>query len=77
MGAKVVDSDYLGEVHIHLFNESDTKIKLQFGEKIAQAVHVPVILSDVYPVLTEEEYINKSQSKNSERGEGGFGSTGI
>lgn len=67
-GAKVVDQDYRGEVHVHLFNNSDQAQVFEAGQKIAQIIMRPV----VYPKLIEVEKI----SINTERSEGGFGHTG-
>lgn len=73
VGACVIDADYMGEVHIHLINTSDTHVSVPPGCKIIQLLHIPVIMNDpVYYASVDELYQNKS----SERGEGGFGSTG-
>lgn len=72
VGACVVDSDYRGEVNLHLFNNGTEPTTIEAGDKIVQGVIVPVLLST--PIeITEEEY----NSNITERGEGGFGSTGI
>ncbi|HMS90639.1 MAG TPA: hypothetical protein PKC87_00240 [Candidatus Absconditabacterales bacterium] len=73
IGAKVVDSDYRGEVHIHLINTTNSVQKLKLGEKVAQAIIRPVVL--VSPqIITNEDF---EKACNTERGEGGFGSTGV
>lgn len=63
----VVDSDYRGEIMIPLHNHGKESFKICSGERIAQMVFLPVFL----PELEETEEINRT-----ERGEGGFGSTG-
>ena len=71
IGAAVVDSDYRGVVHFHLFNNGN---KVQFinpGDKIIQGLIIPVMLY-VPEEISEEEY----NLYDTERGEGGFGSTG-
>jgi dUTP pyrophosphatase len=68
-GACVVDSDYRGEVHIHLFNNSDRVQEFSIGDKIAQIIMRPVI----YPTLVEVKEISTTETI---RGEGGFGHTG-
>ena len=74
LGAKLIDSGYTGEVGIHLFNIGrNAASKISPGDKIAQFVLIPIGLSEIEP-LTEEEYWKRNDG--SERGEGGFGSTG-
>lgn len=63
----VVDSDYRGEVVVVLHNHSDQPQTVQPGERIAQLVITPV-LTPAYEEVTE--------LSSSERGAGGFGSTG-
>ena len=72
IGAAVVDSDYRGVVHFHLFNNGVALQKIEAGDKIIQGVLVPVLLGRVEEVSNEEyaEY-------ETERGSGGFGSTGV
>ncbi len=62
-----IDSDYRGEVKILLVNLSDSKVVIHHGDRIAQMVIAPVI-SGSFDVVTE--------LANTERGSGGFGSTG-
>ena len=66
-GVGVVDSDYRGEIMVGLCNVSDTPYTIEPRERIAQMVIAPVII----PQLVEVEELDKT-----ERGEGGFGSTG-
>lgn len=66
-GVGVIDSDYTGEIKVGMVNLSDTPYELQPGERIAQLVVMPVHL----PELTEVEDLEETQ-----RGAGGFGSTG-
>ncbi len=63
----VIDSDYRGEVKVALYNHGKEAQKVEKGERIAQMVVAPY-LSAVY-----EEAEDLSDT---ERGEGGFGSTG-
>jgi dUTP pyrophosphatase len=73
VGACVIDEDYQGEIHIHLFNFGNDSITISPGDKIIQCVLVPVLYEDVEIVETEEQLW---EGKITERGEGGFGSTG-
>lgn len=71
IGAKVVDAGYQGNIHIHLVNPTNANVTVERGMKIAQFVCVPIVTPRV--VLTE----NLFGGQQSERGESGFGSTGI
>jgi dUTP pyrophosphatase len=73
IGASVIDSDYKGEVHINLINTSDRNVYLEYGQKIVQFILIPIKL-DIPQEITEAEYIALGET---ERGSGGFGSTGI
>ena len=63
-----IDSDYRGEVGAIFWNCGDETFEVRDGDRIAQAVICPVIKAEW--CLTE----NLSET---ERGEGGFGSTGV
>lgn len=71
IGAGVIDSDYRGEIMICVINHSLTDtFKIQKKDKIAQ-----MILTRIdRPNITE--YTNEWNAAETERGEGGFGSTG-
>ena len=62
-----IDSDYRGEIKVILFNHGKNIFKVENGLRIAQMVLCPVIEAN----LSEVEIIDET-----ERGEGGFGSTG-
>lgn len=68
--AGVIDSAYRGEVKILLINLGQRGYPIQAGQKIAQLL--------VMPVYTEaiEEVSDPGELSASERGAGGFGSTG-
>ena len=63
----VVDSDYRGQVVVVLHNHSSQAQTVENGERIAQMVITPVIT----PAYTEAADLT-----DSDRGTGGFGSTG-
>jgi len=71
VGACVVDPGYKGELYVNLHNVGLQPQYLQEGDKIAQAVLVPILHCGVEEV-GEEEFL----SFPSGRGIGGFGSTG-
>jgi dUTP pyrophosphatase len=62
-----IDSDYRGEVGIILVNHSADEINFSKGDKIAQLVVCPVY---------QAELIRVEELPETERAEGGFGSTG-
>ena len=72
IGACVVDSDYRGNVHLHLFNNGTELQMIEAGDKITQGLVVPVSLCQTEEI-SEEEFETYC---NTERGDGGFGSTG-
>lgn len=63
-----IDSDYVGEVGVILFNASNQKFSIENGDRIAQMV-----------IAKHEraEWIEVTELKTTERGTGGFGSTGV
>lgn len=63
----VIDSDYRGEVKVPVINHSSEPYTIKVGERIAQLVIMPVDLC---------EYGFSNELDKTERGEGGFGSTG-
>lgn len=63
----VIDTGYTGEVIVKIWNVSGTIRKLAKGSRIAQLLIVPIATPDVRIVDFLEE---------TERGDGGFGSTG-
>lgn len=67
VGAGVVDSGYTGSVRVHLYNLLGSRYKFHQGDKIAQAVFLPI------PEV-ELELVDSLES--TERGENGFGSSG-
>jgi len=71
IGAAVVDSDYRGVVHFHLFNNGTETQTINAGDKIIQGLVVPVMLWDMEEI-SEDDY----NAYNTVRGAGGFGSTG-
>ena len=66
-GVGVIDSDYRGEVCVGLCNVSDEPYTISSGERVAQMVISPVIIPDLVETDTLDD---------TERGSGGFGSTG-
>lgn len=73
VGAEVIDQDYQGEIHFDLKNVGNKDIKLHPGDKITQLILVKIGLDEPQYVETEEELYNNTKTQ---RGEGGFGSTG-
>lgn len=63
----VIDSDYRGEVRVVLLNHSKQEQTIVPGERVAQLIITPVLT----PAYEETEELTDTQ-----RGVGGFGSTG-
>lgn len=62
-----IDSDYRGEVKVILINLGNEDFKISNGDRIAQFVLAPVTIG---------EFVITDKLESSQRGEGGFGSTG-
>jgi dUTP pyrophosphatase len=62
-----IDSDYRGEIKVLLINLGSEPFEIKKGERIAQAVVAPVI---------QAEIIEVDELSDTQRGSGGFGSTG-
>lgn len=71
LGANLIDEDFQGSIRIHLYNPLSVPVRLEAGMKIVQFVILPAF----YPTLDEIDN-NKIFAVESERGKGGFGSTG-
>lgn len=66
-GVGVIDSDYRGEICIAVNNNSNTVVELMPGDRIAQMLLLPVPHAEIEEV---------SEISGTDRGIGGFGSTG-
>ena len=62
-----IDSDYRGEVKVILANLGEAPFTIARGDRIAQLVPAPVLRADFHEIEALDE---------TERGDGGFGSTG-
>lgn len=63
----LIDSDYQGQLMVSVWNRSEESFTMQPGERIAQLVFMPVVQAQFNVV---------ENFSSSERGEGGFGSSG-
>lgn len=64
----LIDSDYQGQLFISVWNRGETTFQIESGDRIAQLVFLPVVQAQFEVV---------SEFTESERGEGGFGHSGI
>jgi dUTP pyrophosphatase len=62
-----VDADYRGEINVILINHGAAPFSIRRGERIAQMVIAPVVQAQLVPVASLSA---------TDRGSGGFGSTG-
>lgn len=63
----VIDSDYRGEIMVGLHNHSGKTQEIEVGERIAQMVILP---------YASAKFVLADELTDTERGSGGFGSTG-
>ncbi|MBQ7827544.1 MAG: dUTP diphosphatase [Clostridia bacterium] len=63
----LIDSDYRGEIMVALHNHGTSQQTVEFHERIAQLMIVPYVKAD---------YTEADELTDTDRGEGGFGSTG-
>ena len=63
----VIDSDYRGEVCVGLYNHSGESYTVSPGDRVAQMAIIPVLMA---------KYIEVEELSETDRGAGGFGSTG-
>lgn len=68
VGAGVIDQDYRGNIGVVLFNFSDKEFVVKKGDRIAQLILEKILICNVQLV---------DDLENTNRGEGGFGSTGV
>lgn len=68
VGAGVIDPDYRGAVGVVLFNHSDTEFYVKKGDRIAQLILEKASTPDVIEIKDLDQ---------TQRGEGGFGSSGV
>ncbi len=66
-GVGVIDSDYRGELKVAMVNNSDESILIEHAMRIAQLMITP---------FSQPVFIESDELSTTERGAGGFGSTG-
>lgn len=71
-GAGVIDADYRGEVKVLLFNHDNKDFKVEKGDRIAQLIIERIVTPEIEVLDTAAWNV----AKDTERGAGGFGSTG-
>lgn len=67
VGAGVIDEDYRGNVGVVMFNHADEIFEVKKGDRIAQLICEKIYYPEIEEVTT---------LSTTERGAGGFGSTG-
>jgi len=70
-GAGVIDASYRGEIKVLLYNFGEEPLSFSPGDRIAQLVCLPHLTGEGVTVVSDIERLGKT-----ERGDGGFGSTG-
>tara|TARA_Y100000034_G_scaffold132574_1_gene195903 strand:- start:686 stop:1144 length:459 start_codon:yes stop_codon:yes gene_type:complete len=74
VGACIIDPGYNGELMVNLNNIGNKDRTISAGDKIAQVVMIPIIHFRARKIMTDSLYDNPICISN--RGTGGFGSTG-
>ncbi|CAB4184914.1 Dut dUTPase [uncultured Caudovirales phage] len=72
VGACVVDSDYQGEIHLHVINVSKEDYVVKAGQKLVQFILMPYVKPSIVVTDAQELF-----TKKTERGRNGFGSSGV
>lgn len=64
----IIDFDYRGEIKVILYNSGKQEFSIKRGDRIAQLLFTPIF---------QAIFQKSDKVSNTDRGEGGFGSTGI
>lgn len=77
VGACLVDPNYQGIIHCHVINTSDEEVAIDLGTKIVQFVPYKFDTTEIVVEdnISQEEFYSDLEFSN--RGAGGFGSTGL
>ena len=67
LGEGVIDAGYTGSICVKLYNHGNSDVRICKGQKISQLVLLPIVTPDLEEV---------DQLEDTDRGNGGFGSTG-
>jgi len=73
VGACVVDSDYQGEIHLHVINSSTKTLQVKKKQKLVQFILLPYAHCAIEEIENEKDLY----FLETERGGGSFGSTGL
>jgi len=68
VGAGVIDSDYRGNISVLLFNHGNKDFKYNIGDRVSQLI---------IEKISHCEIVNVTEIDDTDRGEDGFGSTGL
>ncbi len=67
-GSGTIDCGYTGAIAVKLYNDSEYHYMFKSGDKIAQMI--------IHPFTPDIEWVEVDELENTERGNGGFGSSG-
>ena len=70
-----IDADYRGAIKVIVINNTDTAFAISKGDRIAQIVFQLTLLPEL--VVVEQQQAQEELLSETQRGEGGFGSTGV
>lgn len=74
--AGVIDNDYRGKIGVILYNSGSDDLKIQRNDRVAQLILTPYAWDSQSENLTLDE-AQKRDEWNTQRGAGGYGSTGL
>ena len=78
VGAEIIDSSYEGIMNMHVFNASNNKVTIEFGQKLVQAVPFKIDCGDHEVKYEKDASVEDFYAEHDHsRGDGGFGSTGL
>lgn len=73
--AGIIDSPYVGELHLVVVNTTDYPVIIKAGEKLVQFIHVPIYMTKPQEISQEEfDFEAGGKTLKSGRGESGMGS---
>lgn len=73
--AGIVDSPYVGELHLVVVNTTDYPVLIKAGEKLVQFIHVPIYMTKPEEISDRMfEILSQQKLEKSGRGDSGMGS---
>lgn len=77
VGAEIIDPSYQGQIHMHVINTGNTPTYIAFGKKLVQGIPIIFDNETANCVSGTDPFKDGFFTEKTERGAGGFGSTGL